>query len=928
MKVTSLRCEYLENPLAIEAKHPRLEWRLAAEGRGRRQTAYRVLVASSRERLKDGEADLWDSGRVESDRTSQIEYAGKPLAARRECWWKVRIWDEDGKASGWSKPAQWRMGLLSPSDWKADWISHRDTTPVHQTPQQLHLPAPRRFRTEFAAEKKVRSAVLYATALGIADFSLNGKPVSDEYFAPGWSDYKRRVHYRAYDVTRLLTKGSNALAAELAEGWYSGYLGYGLLVGYGPYRTGRSFYGKTPAVRAQLEIEYSDGSRQVVTSNSDWRVTDRGPTREADMLMGEVYDARQELAGWDRTGFDASAWQKAVRASENVSVKAPYFDSAGRREIELGFVPPAEVQAYPGVPVRETGEVPAVAITEPKPGVYIFNLGQNFAGVARLKVKGPAGTTVKLRFGEMVHPDGRLMTENLRRARATDTYTLKGDPKGETWTPRFTYHGFQYVEVTGYPGKPALDAITGIALNSDTPLTSEFESSDPVLNRLFKNVVWTQRANFIEVPTDCPQRDERLGWMGDAQIYARAATYHADTAAFYTKWLDDVAESQLPNGAYPDYAPYPMFHGGPTGYGTAWTDAGIIVPYTVWQVYGDTAVLKRHWDSMKRFIDFRVKRDPEMKGTALGNNWGDWLSLGEQTPIELVDLAYFAQSARLMSGMAQALGKTAEADGYRSLFRSARASFQKLYLLPEGELKVPTQTAYTLALSFDLLPLEARKAAETRLADRIRANDTRMATGFLGTRPLLPVLTEGGHHELAVRLMQSRRFPSWGYEVVNGATSIWERWNSFTKEGGFGDAGMNSFSHYSFGAVSEWMFQSLAGIDTDGPGYRKLVLRPGPPRASTEPGAPHLDAVRAAYDSPSGRIAVDWRRTGDRFDYTVTVPPNVSATLFLPSLDSAAVRESGKALGEVEGVKQIRQAGDRTVLELQSGVYRFSSTWK
>ncbi|MCH5376491.1 MAG: family 78 glycoside hydrolase catalytic domain, partial [Planctomycetes bacterium] len=596
-------------------------------------------------------------------------------------------------------------------------------------------------------------------------------------------------------------------------GWYAGYVGYGLLVGYGPNHCGRYFYGKTPALRVQLELEYDDGSRDVIVTGPDWKFS-TGAYREADMIMGETYDARLEPRGWADFDFDDRAWQPAIPASDNGSLKARFFDQAGPREVELGFEPPPVMQAHPGEPVRPTQELRPIRVTSLDQGRYLFDMGQNFAGVVRLRSTGPAGTKIVLRYGEMLHPDGRLMTENLRRARATDTWILRGEPDGEVFEPRFTYHGFQYVEVTGYPGTATEESLVGIAVHSDTPMTSSFECSDPVLNRFYRNVTWTQRANFFEIPTDCPQRDERLGWMGDAQIYVRAATYNADVGAFFTKWIQDVREAQTPEGAYPDYCPYPMQHGGSgKPYATAWMDAGIICPWTIYQVYGDRRILEDHYASMKRFLDFRRRIDADLQGTKPGNGWGDWLSLGEQTPIEYVDHVYFAHSTSLMAQTAEVLGRQEDAAEYRRLLARIRKNFVDRYVQPDGTLAVDTQTAYVLAIAMGLIPEDLRRAAGERLAAKIRENDNRMTTGFLGTRPLLPVLTETGHFELAARMLQSRRFPSWGYEVVNGATSVWERWNSYTKEQGFMNPSMNSFSHYAFGAVCEWMFDTLAGID-------------------------------------------------------------------------------------------------------------------
>jgi len=544
----------------------------------------------------------------------------------------------------------------------------------------------------------------------------------------------------------------------------------------------------------------------------------------------------------------------------------------------------------------------------------------------RLKVKGSAGTRIRLRYGEMLHPDGRLMTENLRKARATDYYTLRGDPAGESYTPRFTFHGFQYVEVAGYPGQPDLDTITGIVLHSDTPFTSDFECSDPMVNRLYKNIVWTQRANFIDLPTDCPQRDERFGWTGDAQVYVGAATYNADVAAFYTKWLRELMESQRPSGTFPGYAPFPFQHG--WDFGTAWCDAGVICPWTIWKAYGDTRIIERCWKPMTRFIAWRKSESRELLGVAHGNAWGDWLSVNEQTPLEYIDTAYFAYSTKLMAEMAQAIGKTNECADYRGLFGKIKDAFNRKYVNPDGTLAVDTQTAYALALYMDLLPGSLRVAAGARLAKKIQDNDGRMSTGFLGTRPLLPVLSATGQSDLAVRLLQSRKYPSWGYEVEQGATTIWERWNSYTKDNGFGgeqNAQMNSFAHYSFGAVCEWMFSQLAGIQTDGPGYKRIIIRPTLPAPDSNPDQKPINWVRAHYDSIRGPIASAWKLEDGRFSLEVTIPANTSAMIGVPASTAASLTEGGKELARAQGVKVLGAAGGQVVLAIESGSYRFAN---
>jgi len=954
LSATSLRCEYLQNPLGIDETKPRLSWRVESDIRGKKQAAYQVLVASSEERLDAEDGDLWDSGKVASSRTIHVHYDGKPLASRQQCFWKVRVWDGNGIAAPWSEPASWSMGLLDDDEWSAKYISYRDQTPVFTDRRAHFLPPARQYRKEFRTGKSIRRATIYATALGIYELHLNGQRVGDAWFAPGWTDYGQRAYYNTYDATGLLRNGDNAIGAWVADGWYSGYVGFGLLVGIGTEGIGRYTYGKTPSVMVQLEIEYEDGSRKVVGSDETWKVTGKGPIEQADLLMGESYDARNELLGWSLPGFDDKDWQTAIFAEENGQSKATFYEFQNPtppdkrvrikgREVDLGFKRP-RLEAFPGVAVRVTEEIrPAKVVRLRGTGIlpvedakktdkpeayptYIFNLGQNIAGSVRLKVKGPAGHRITLRFGEMLHPDGRLMTENLRRARATDHYICKGSPDGEVYTPRFTFHGFQYVEVSNFPCKPDLDTITGLVLHSDTPMTSTFECSDPMVNKLFRNVVWTQRANFLDLPTDCPQRDERMGWTGDAQVYVATATYNADVAAFYTKWLRELMESQRPSGAFPGYAPFPFQHG--WDFGTAWADAGIICPWTIWQAYGDTRVIERCWEPMTRFMEWRKRTSRDNLGIAHGNAWGDWLAQGAKTPLDYVDTVYFAISTSMMAEMAEAIGRDEEAAAYRRQFDLTKAAFRKKYLKDDGSVTVTTQTAHALALFANLVPHDMRKATGQKLADMIAVNGNHMATGFLGTRPLLPVLSSAGQHDLATFLLQSREFPSWGYEIDQGATSIWERWDSYTKEDGFGrhNAAMNSFSHYAFGAVCEWMFRTLAGIESDGPGYSKVIIRPHPPAPGSNAQHKPVDWVKASYDSIRGKIVSNWKLDGDRFHLDVTIPTNTTSTVYVPTSDIQNITESGRSLNDVDEVQLLRTEGGRAVLHVASGRYRFAST--
>jgi alpha-L-rhamnosidase len=936
LEPVALQCEYRVNPQGIDETQPRLTWQVESKTRGARQTAYRILVASSAEELAKNSGDLWDSGKISSDDTVNIAYAGRPLVSREPCFWKVCVWNQDGKST-WSEPAQWSMGLLHADDWKADYISFHDTTSVWTNRNKLFLPPAHQYRKEFSAAKKIKRATIYATALGIYDLYLNGQRVGDARFEPGWSDYHQSAYYNTYDVTALVKRGNNAISVRVADGWYSGYIGFGLLIGIGTEHSGRDTYGKTPALMAQLEIEYTDGSREIIPTDKSWKTTGDGPVREADFLMGEFYDARKEMPGWDKPGFDDAKWESAILASENGKVPAMFYEDqnptngVGNPEVEghpidLGFQRPPKLEAFPGVPVRPVQELKPVSVTARTNDVYIFDLGQNFAGVVRLKVKGPAGTKITLRYGEHLYPDGSLMTANLRKARATDQYILRGDPDGEVFEPNFTYHGFQYVEVTGFPGRPDKDAITGIVLQSDTPMTSGFECSDPMANRLFKNILWTQRANFIDLPTDCPQRDERFGWMGDAQIYVHCATLNAEVAAFYTKWLRQVMEAQRPSGTFPGYCPFPFQTG--WDFGTAWCDAGVICPYTIWQAYDDKRIIEQCWPNMVKFMDWRKATSTNFLGIVHGNDWGDWLSFGTKTPLDYVDTVYFAYSADLMSQMAAAIGKEQAAADYHQLFENIKTAFDQKYLKLDGSLTVDNESAYALALYMNLIPADLREKSGKILADKLSSGETAdnsgMTTGFLGTRPLLPVLTSVGENDLAVKHFQSQKFPSWGYEVAQGATTIWERWNSYTKAHGFGDAGMNSFSHYSFGAVCEWMINDLAGIQSDGPGYDKIIIYPHPPTPGSDSEHTPIHWVKAHYDSIHGRIVSNWKRTADQFELETEIPANTTATVYLPASNADQITESGHNLAKTKGVKFLRQEGGHAVLAVESGEYHFA----
>ena len=714
----------------------------------------------------------------------------------------------------------------------------------------LVLPPPRYLRKEFELKEEVRKATLRASALGWYHMHLNGERVGDDYFTPGWTDYTKRVYFNTYDVTDMVKKGNNAVGAILADGWYSGYIGWGRI---------RDHYGENTRVMAQLDIEYSDGSTETIISDESWK-TSTGPLLEADILMGEVYDATREMPGWDKAGFDESGWH-TVDVTDHIEAK---------------------LQPFPTVTVKVFREIEPLSVTEPKAGTFVFDLGSNFAGFARLKVNGRIGAKITLAYGERLLEDGTILKANLRGARAEDTYICKGDSI-EIWEPRFTFHGFQYVSMTGFPGTPTKDAVTGIELTSATPVVGAFECSDERLNTLYRNIIQTQRANFIDIPTDCPQRDERLGWTGDAQAYVRTACLNMDVQTFFHKWLVDLTDAQLENGDFPMVAPMKVAEG--SG-GPAWADAGIICPWAIYEVYGDRSVLEKHYDSMARFVAFREQSMNGFLPPEEFHCFGDWLCVGPGTPKEVIFSAYTAGDAQIMAKVASVLGKKDDAKKYTELYENLKRAFNKAYVDENGKIKGHTQTAYVLAIGFDLVDSEMRKKVEEYLIDLIKDHDWHLATGFVGTRDLMHVLTRIGRTDVAYRLLFTDTYPSWLFPVRNGATSIWERWDSWTPEKGFQDAGMNSFSHYTYGAVGQWMFENIGGIRSVRPGYEQITIRP----YMTD----QLTWANVAYESVRGRISVKWTREGEKVELDVEIPSRARAQIYVPGKAKAVNIGGGK----------------------------------
>ncbi|MBE1488438.1 family 78 glycoside hydrolase catalytic domain [Plantactinospora soyae] len=737
-------------------------------------------------------------------------------------------------------------------------------------------------RRGFRVDGKVSRARVYASALGVYELSLNGQRVGDHELAPGWTDYAKRVQYQTYDVTGQLRQGDNAFAAMVGDGWYAGSIAW----------FGSDFYGPRPLLSAQLVVDYADGRSETVRTDGSWRATP-GPFLQSDLIHGETYDARRLPAGWDAPGFDDAGWSAATVGGDNGAT--------------------AKLVAQVDPPVRVTQELPARALTQPTPGTWIFDLGQNMVGKVRLRVDGPAGTTVRIRHAEVLNPDGTAYTANLRTARATDHYRLGGTGP-EVYEPTFTFHGFRYVELTGFPGTPELGTVTGLVMHTDGELSSEFSTSNPMVNQLHSNITWGQRGNFLSIPTDTPARDERLGWTGDINVFAETATFNMDSLTFLTKWLADLRDAQSANGAYPDVAPRACCGDGATG----WADAGITVPHTLWQRYGDTRVVAEHYDSMVRYAGWLEATSSGHRRTNAGP-YLDWLNLDDPTPAGVLGTAYYAHSIRLLGEMAGAIGRTADATRYAALSKQIADAFVEAYVAADGTVQGDSQTGYVLAIGMDLLPGALRTRAADRLVANLERHDWHLATGFLGTPDLLPALSDTGHLDVAYRLLLNDTYPSWGYEIAKGATTIWERWNSIMPDGSFGDVSMNSFNHYAYGAVGDWMYRTVAGIQPDAanPGYAHLTIAP-------QPGG-NLRSAKASYRSVHGTIGTDWRLDDQgQLRLSVTVPGNTTATVRIPAPSRHAVTEGGRPAERADGVRLRGLDDGVAVFEIGSGSYSFA----
>ena len=917
LKASLLRCEYLVNPLGIDVITPRLSWIVESSTRAEKQTAYHILVSSSKDLLNENKGDLWDSGKVKSDQTLHIQYQGKPLESQMYCFWKVKIWDKEGIASDWSDPALWSMGLLSKSDWKGKWIGPPKRRflfgRLRRIARKKHIDPSPLLRKTFKTDVKVKNATVFATALGEYKLKINGKPVGNNIFAPEWTDYNKRLQYQTYDVTELVQTGENVIGAILADGWYIGNI-FPI--------AGSRVWGNDRRLLFQMVIEFIDGTKKEIISDETWKIFEDGPIRRADHYLGEIYDAQKEQPNWDRPGFNDATWQLAV---EDNGIKV-------------------NLVAQMNEPIRIIQELKPISVSEPSPGIFIFNLGQNIAGWCRIHLNKSIceiGQTITLRHGERLYPDGTLYTENLRFSKAIDKFTYTG-PEEQIYEPHFTYHGFQYVELTGLKEntKPDLNILVACAISSDTPLVGTFESSDLSLNKLWNNILWTQRDNFITVPTDCPQRDERLGWMGDAQIFAQTSMFNMDLAAFYTKWVQDIRDAQYTDGRYSDFCPNPCRKIGVfwMGNAPAWADCGIILPWTVYLNYADKQLIRNHYDSAKQFIDFVHKKNRNLiwrknAGGSFITNYGDWLNgdtmkmegyprKGGTIPKDVFATIYFANSTRLLAKMAKVIDLTDDYNYYTQLADKIQEAFVNKFVSEDGKIKGDTQSTYALALHFDLLPEQFQSQACTHLMRALEKYEGRMSTGFCSTLALILELTRRGYTDKAYSLLLSRRFPSWFFTIDQGATTIWERMDSYIPERGFQSKNMTSFNHFAFGAVGEWIYRVILGINIDEsqPGFKHFILKP-------QPGG-SLTWVKGSYRSIQGLIAIQWQFEDKIFKCEVTIPPNTTATIHLPAKDIEAISENGIPIHQLKEIEIIKHVNNAVIFKISSGTYSFTSILK
>ncbi|SHF23644.1 alpha-L-rhamnosidase [Caldanaerobius fijiensis DSM 17918] len=876
LTVGKLRCNYLYNPLGVETPNPRLSWALLSQERGQRQTAYRVLVASEKELLNKDIGDMWDSGIVETDQSIHVVYKGRELKSRQRCYWKVKVWDMDGKPSAWSEIAYWEMGLLNQSDWYGQWIAAPHTGNMEPSPAPL-------FRRVVSLEKKVASARAYVCGLGYYELYINGRKIGDDVLKPAFTRYDETVLYNTYDVTDAFRPGENVIGVILGNGWYNCFTKEVWNFEQAPWRD-------KPKLMLQVIVQYDDGSESVITTDRQWRVS-TGPIVFDGLRNGEFYDARLEKQGWNDVGYDDSEWENAV--------------------IVPG--PGGVLKSQQMTPIRITDTIVPKSVKEVKPGVFVYDLGQNISGWAQIKVSGPAGTTVTMKYAEKLKDDGDIDTSNIdvfvkSGEFQTDKYTLKGEGI-EVWEPRFTYHGFQYVQVTGFPGRPTLDNLRGRVVHTDFEAQGEFKCSNELLNSIQHAARWATLSNYMGIPTDCPHR-EKNGWTGDAQLSAEQVLMNFDPMTAYTKWMSDFQDVQRKTGQLPGIVPTGGW-GYNWGSGPAWDSAIIFIPWYMYLYCGDEAILEKMYDNMKKYVDFMTTMATD---DILEFGLGDWCPPtggpeGHKCPVAVTSTAYYYVDTHILSKVASILGKKEDAERYAQLARRIRDAFRKKFFDPDtGQVLSNSQTSLSCALYQGLVNEDEKQKVLALLVEQVEKANRHIDCGILGAKYIMHTLTELGRADLAYDIATQTTFPGWGYWIAQGATTLWETWS--------GDASRN---HHMFSDISAWFYKGLAGINPDPevPGFKNIIFKPNP--------VGDLQWVKAWHESMYGKITCNWAVEGNNFNMHVIIPPNSTGTVYIPTSDPESVMENGEPVSKQVGIQVKGYQDGRVVLLLQSGEYHFSS---
>ncbi|HEY4324860.1 MAG TPA: glycoside hydrolase family 78 protein [Mucilaginibacter sp.] len=884
----NLRCEMLENPLGIDASYPRLSWQIIGDGRNINQTAYQIIVASTLEKLNAGQGDLWDSHKTLSDRSIMVIYAGKQLISRAACFWKVRVWTNKGQSS-WSKPAFWSMGLLNASDWKAKWIGYDNGFPWDSVSKFSRLSA-RYFRKEFKSDGDIKKAVIYIVGLGHYELYINGSNIGDEVLAQVPTDYTQAVKYSTYDVTDDIKQGGNAIGAVLGNGRF-----FTMRPKYKPQKIKEFGF---PKMLLQLEITYNNGTKKLITSDDNWKFTADGPIRTNNEYDGEEYDATKKLTGWNAVGYDDSDWIKP----------------------ELVAAPDGRLEARMNEPIKIVATINPMNIAPLKPGVWIMDMGQNMAGWVQMRVSGKQGHKVMLRYAETLQKKGELYVANLRDAKATDVYTLKGEGK-EVWHPVFVFHGFRYVEITGYPGTPTVDDFVGQVVSDDIATTGQFETSDTLINRIYKNAYWGILSNYKGMPIDCPQRNERMPWLGDRAVGSLGESFVFDNENLYAKWLDDIQEAQLPDGSIPDVAPaYWHYYSD----NMTWPGTYILVANMLYEQFGDKAPIEKHYISMKKWLGY-MRQKYLKNGLMTKDKYGDWCVPPESPELihakdpsritdgTLIATAYYYRMLFLMQRFAGILNKTADEQSFSAMAIKTKTAFNQKYLNKNTyQYDNNTVTANLLPLYFGMIPAGYEKPVFNNIVTKILTNENgHISTGVIGTQWLMRGLTDFGRPDIAFRIADNSDYPSWGYMVKQGATTIWELWNGDTA-----NPQMNSRNHVMLlGDLIAWFYQDLAGIKAGGPAFKTIVMKPVIIKG--------LDSVRASYQTPYGLLKSSWKKGSDQFEWFITVPPNTTATVYLPSKTLKGIKDGNLTLTAEKEIKYIGQDKAGTKITIGSGDYDF-----